>query len=705
MGIGRYKDGKFDLVLSVRHAADASRIAQWERSWKRASEILFDATDGQMQFGRLYVANNSRGSSEADAWLMSEEGTSFSNVLALGDSGLHMTLKGDERNKPFVIIHEFGHYGLGLYDEYTGPSGDAECTGSTADGACIMEHGYWNGDQISDAGVLTTGTVNEFCVESNHDPDNDTNQQAIHGEACWTTLHGNYPDVTVPTGLPNAPTPTGHDPVQWSVLADEARFSLLLDRSGSMSKADAISGVRFGADYWIDLLAHTDDRLSVIAYNHANSVILPSSLVSAITPATVTAAIDALTPAGRTNIGGAISEGISQIGAPGDRAATQVMVLFSDGLHNTGTAPMTYVDQLVEKGIRLYTVGFGPDADQATLQQLAEATGGRFEQIDAPSTGSAQLDIQNYLIEISGEVRDGSGIITMSPGLLPEPAAGELAEVAVLSRLKHTAADLLAVAGRPLAFRLRGAGFDHKAYVEAGAKRAVFVLSHEAARRLSFYVVRPDGRVVSPSDPDVTLVDVPDKPYAFYIVRNPAAGHWVMRVLRAQNREALRFKVFAFSENPAITTGVKGIRALLPRNRAAPITAQAFHHVALTGITLPQLVVRPAAADVVPRVGLPAPLLRRVAMNPVAVRPVAGLPRARVPLDGLYRGDLTFNRSGSYSVELQFINTGRATEAFGARERARRGDRNDVTSVPAFQRVRRFQLHVGRLPAGRDSEP
>ena len=48
MGLGRYQGGKFDLVLSVRHNADAARILEWEQSFRRASEILYDATDGQM---------------------------------------------------------------------------------------------------------------------------------------------------------------------------------------------------------------------------------------------------------------------------------------------------------------------------------------------------------------------------------------------------------------------------------------------------------------------------------------------------------------------------------------------------------------------------------------------------------------------------------------------------------------------------------
>jgi hypothetical protein len=104
VGLGRYQGGKFDLVLSVRHAANAARILEWEQSFRRASEILYDATDGQMQFGRVYLANNSRGSAEADCFLMEPDGTSFTTtpIPGLGTADLHTVLQGDERRKPFM---------------------------------------------------------------------------------------------------------------------------------------------------------------------------------------------------------------------------------------------------------------------------------------------------------------------------------------------------------------------------------------------------------------------------------------------------------------------------------------------------------------------------------------------------------------------------------------------------------------------------
>ena len=121
MGMGTFSGGKFDLIVSIRHDADAARLAEWQASFERASKILFDATDGQHQFGTIYVCNNSTGSQRADSWLHEEDGQSGSPYLGLGAAGLHQMIFGDERFKPYILIHEFGHYAYDLGDEYVGP--------------------------------------------------------------------------------------------------------------------------------------------------------------------------------------------------------------------------------------------------------------------------------------------------------------------------------------------------------------------------------------------------------------------------------------------------------------------------------------------------------------------------------------------------------------------------------------------------------
>lgn len=709
MGIGRYKNGKFDLILSIRHNADTTRIQQWERSFRRASEILYDSTDGQMQFGKLYVANNSAGTDEADAHLMDPEGTSFATGAGvLGTPGQHMELKSDEKNKPFIIAHEFAHYGLGVYDEYSGPGGSAECTGDPAGDACILESGYWDGDQIDDSGVLTVGRVSEFCTADNHDPDNDTYQESLNSEACWDTIKSLYPTVTVPTGMPDAPVPAGHEPVDWILLNSTPRFALVLDRSGSMSASNAIEGVRYGADYWINFLAQTSDELSIVAYNHGQDVILPLSLVSSIPDLTPTlTAIGGITPTGNTNIGGALQEGSDQIMSLGDQAATQVVVLFSDGLHNTGMPPEDVLEGVIDSGIRVYTVGFGPGADQLRLQQIAEDTGGRFEQIDEdPGIPDAELEIRNYLIEISGEVRDGSGIVTMAPAMLPEPERNERAGLLENIRLRYTNDDLKTIKKIPYSFRPSFGGFDHRAYIEDGSRRAIFIVSYKLGTVVQFYLVRPDGSVVDPStDQNVVFVNLTRSPYALYVVDSPDPGFWTMRVRRGQASGTIPFKVFAFSENPSIFTSVHGAQSVINVGDSVHLTAQASFISPLTHL-------RPITARVLPGdwVSQRGPLKRlpSVRLRERFLRIDSKGQPCQDPSklgNGSYEGQLKFDNPGSYTVEIVLANSGEAKHALPITEKTRPGEKEArLPEPPVFIRTRRFQVHVGPLPTGKDVE-
>lgn len=462
---------------------------------------------------------------------------------------------------------------------------------------------------------------------------------------------------------------------------------------------DAIDGVRFGADYWVNYLAQTNDWLSVIGYNQGQQVLLPLTLLSpAADLGPTTTAIANLGASGQTNIGGALAEGVNQITSLGDQAATQVLILFSDGLHNTGTSPESVLGDLVEAGIRVYTIGFGPGADQVRLQQLASGTGGEFEQIDPfGSSPQAQLDIQNALIEISGEVRDGSGIVTVVPGLLPEPPAGEPPAAKAAVTLGHDRASLKRVAGIGLDFRCSWPGFDHRAYIEAGSARATFVVSHVTETQVRFFVQRPDGSVVNPSDDDVSFVDPPGSPYSFYVVDNPDPGFWVLRVLRAQARGSIPFTVFAFSEHKALAVAVDGLRPVARVGDRVRIRAQASYGAPLTGLRDPVLRLFPLSPASSPVTSV---RLRERPVDPKADPAQKGLERVH---NGIYEATVELPEPGSYRAEVLFVNDGGATEALGDAEPAVKGDRHDEVPVPPlFTRTKRFQIHVGPLPAGVD---
>ncbi|WP_346425555.1 vWA domain-containing protein [Pseudarthrobacter sulfonivorans] len=88
--------------------------------------------------------------------------------------------------------------------------------------------------------------------------------------------------------------------------------------------------------------------------------------------------VNNLLPGGQTAIGDALRQGLNAIIAAG-RAASQVMVLFTDGLQNAGaeTAEQVLPD-LRANGVRVYTIGLGGDQDSALLESVATTTGASY---------------------------------------------------------------------------------------------------------------------------------------------------------------------------------------------------------------------------------------------------------------------------------------------------------------------------------------
>ena len=178
-------------------------------------------------------------------------GQSVSDHLGLGRAVRHSQLMGDERFRPFIIVHELGHLIYDLFDEYVGDGGAAECLGGTTSNACIMESSASDGDRFGNAGgggPLVSGRVRRFCVTSNHDPDGDTRQDQRRAEACWISMRDNHPDLSVPAGFPVGADQADADAIAWTVLQSDPRFALVIDRSGSM-QGNKLAQAKIGAEF------------------------------------------------------------------------------------------------------------------------------------------------------------------------------------------------------------------------------------------------------------------------------------------------------------------------------------------------------------------------------------------------------------------------------------------------------------------------
>ena len=128
-GDGTYTEGTPDkLTLNAVFQYNETSFnpnAAWEGAFTRASQLLYNSTDGQVQIGTVNFYNNCKiADDKADIRIKSGKGTAAANLGGLGTKGLNIDVYNDTHTQnvaaargQFGIVHEFGHFVFGLYDE------------------------------------------------------------------------------------------------------------------------------------------------------------------------------------------------------------------------------------------------------------------------------------------------------------------------------------------------------------------------------------------------------------------------------------------------------------------------------------------------------------------------------------------------------------------------------------------------------------
>ena len=648
MGIGRLQSDRFTLFVSLRHDADAARMEQWRASFQRFSDLLFDATDGQHQIGTVFVCNNSTGGRNADAWLLKDDGRSNSPCPGLGRGSVHQTLFADERFKPFVLLHEFGHYAYGVFDEYCGTTADdgLSCIGGSTSDACIMETAWNEGDRFGDngnGGPLVPGRVSEFCVPGNHDPNNDTYQSTKNHESCWQTMVAAFPGLSLPSGTPTANPPAGAGSITWTILEEQQQFVLVLDRSGSMA-GPKIGETRFGADWWVDN-AVIGDRLGIVSYSDTAKVDFPlREIISDADRDAAHKVIFSLSATGRTAIGAGLRAALGQIVSAGALAATQVIVLLTDGFHNAGESPDAVLPDLQANGIRVYTLGVGPDIDSVLLSRIATTTGGEFYRIDPTLSADQQaFEIRTRLQEISGIARENGGVVAKFSEKISE-----------------------------------GQRVQRRVHIESGCDMATFGFSWKSSRdRLFLSLFDPNGRRIKSSTPGVRIFGY-GRPYNAFQVTGPQPGEWTMEVYDEgiQTPGGTVIEGFVFSQNRAIDGGLSSPKMTYSSGDSIPLRLQTYFSQPLTGLNV-TAVARLASGNV------SIPLDFRDDGELTSGDQIAG--------DGMYHATFEALGEGIYEVEAVVSNDGSATYCNHG-EKLLSSESYSYPPIPVF--VRRFRLSL-----------
>jgi hypothetical protein len=203
----------FNVVGSVEWDANSSYLDELQQGFQSASNYLYDATDGQMLLERVTIYDDNQNMGDADYQIRaSNQEWPRANVGGiLSTENLHVFLgryfDGQSANQGTwtgsngyrTQIHEFGHYGLGLYDSYfyydsSGVRHDSHCTSAEIRtnhtpeiNATLMDYQY-NASEFSMQDV--SGLWSAQCE--------DTDQWKKNGQSDWGTILGHYEDTSSP---------------------------------------------------------------------------------------------------------------------------------------------------------------------------------------------------------------------------------------------------------------------------------------------------------------------------------------------------------------------------------------------------------------------------------------------------------------------------------------------------------------------------
>lgn len=654
-GTGTYTAGNPDTIeLRVLFMYDEPDPVSFEPLFNEASRLLYNATEKQVRFSKIIVYNNcSKVSRKADVHIYDDSEGASAHVGGLGRSGRRIrlsqthktvTTSGAGDRGQLGLVHEIGHYAFALLDEYLDKKGNR-----TSDAFCIDAGGTTASLMDSGTTVQPENERHEFCWSGNHrtGKTRQDKKRRIGGfffgtpyedTDSWTWLAAYAQDrygatLTLPTSDP-VDDAGGHgaDPV-FEYHDCSVRAVACIDRSGSMAASTDVRAAdgaepyegsplwlssragrapidlaKQGASNFITLLEEID-RAAVTSFNDSARVDYAMNDMTAANKTAAASAISLISASGTTNIGGGLQASLGQITGDGDPSAAEIVVLLSDGQHNTGTPPDSVLPSLKQRGVTVHTIGLG-SVDAALMSRIARETGGTY------LFASSARQLSRHFISLLREAR--------SEGLVGSEE-GELTGGSTSGR------------------EIRIDAF-------TAAETAQFILVwDDPAVELDLLLERPDGGLVAPGDPGVTFFYDSQQALKTVTVEQPPAGVW-QAAAGNPDPSPVGFTLQVHSTSTVARLDAGADREVVTYPEPLRIEAAVAADAAIAGAEVRGRVVRP--------VGLPVPI--RLYDDGELIHGDA------VADDGLYSTLFrVFSGDGSYTVELTADTEGGVTAAEG----------------------------------------
>lgn len=174
----------------------------------------------------------------------------------------------------------------------------------------------------------------------------------------------------------------------WQSQRKNVNLAMVLDISGSM-EGDKIAQVRQSAIAFVEQMGD-NDRLTVIVFSDAPRVLVPNTQLGG-NRQNIIATINGIIAGGGTSLYDSIAFSAEELQRSKRTDDINAMVVLTDGQDTVSqrftSATTAFSELIIYSGASVYTIAYGADADQATMQSIALATNGIFYEGDVSTIG------------------------------------------------------------------------------------------------------------------------------------------------------------------------------------------------------------------------------------------------------------------------------------------------------------------------------
>lgn len=387
-----------------------------ENEWPRANVSGFGRTGRSIIFGDVFPDGCGSGC-DIDF---------FSSTSRKKDAG-------------YTLGHEFGHYVVGVYDEYVGndasetrinfpQTGDTpvspsimnsqwNATTSGADDYQWLNHSTSDNYEANTAqGRVFGASAWEVMIQPVGDDPKDGDRADLAQRVRYTALDGAEPDAGdgwIIENLDEAGAQAAcRSELEIIWMQDDVEMQIVVDRSGSMD-GDPLANAQTAAQTLVTEAEDGATAIGVVSFSDdavQDQAITPIPNPPGTTKDDINAVIAGLTSGGDTSMFDAAKLALDNIVSYASTNATnaaQLVFLLTDGIDNDSTETQnTVTTDYQDAEIPLITFAYGEFAPDGVLRQMAEATGGFFR-----ASPTSLAEIQSSFLAAKAAFTSSAGVL------------------------------------------------------------------------------------------------------------------------------------------------------------------------------------------------------------------------------------------------------------------------------------------------------